>query len=298
MAFKDFLSTIKKATESYQFSYYFIRTRKYKSPDERILFEKFHAKQRADMVKHINSENKEENELKKSPEFKIYEHFWRIAYFNRFHDRNSLMNHHSFDTLTNKAHWTNSVFFNPPFYDSSYFKFSTLKKICALLLSLLAMKLGFEHGKKDSELLDPINEYLVDIRTEDEIFRILEDYEKPLCLLYYSPGSPNFLKMQYSLANVAGRNQGTFIAGKVNCKYNFDLCLKKSSYLKMPQIELVFPKQEEITEKGKLLEKFPVIASVNDISQEGVEAFLISNGVITDPMSPMRKLVQLTNLKQ
>ena len=89
---------------------------------------------------------------------------------------------------------------------------------------------------------DSIKEFVLDVRSEDQLFDILINKNIPVVVLYYVPGQPEFIEMQTAQGLIA-ENYGekNVKMARVNCKYNLDLCLKKVQYLIMPQWEIMYP---------------------------------------------------------
>lgn len=90
--------------------------------------------------------------------------------------------------------------------------------------------------------MDTDKELVINIKTEEQLFDILINKNKPILVLYYWPALPLALEMamyQGRFIEEYGNNQ--IEMAKVNCRYNMDLCVKKINFLNMPQYEIMFP---------------------------------------------------------
>jgi hypothetical protein len=82
----------------------------------------------------------------------------------------------------------------------------------------------------------------MDVRSEDQLFDVLINQNKPVLVLYYVPGQMFFIEMQFAQAKFIEKyGESSVKMAKVNCKYNLDLCLKKMQYMIPPQWEIMYP---------------------------------------------------------
>ena len=258
------------------------------NPEIRELLEDFHSKKRIKVNKSLQDEQNQIEMLKKTYEFKCFEHFRKVDYLKTKEDSSEFLKFCKFDLFTDKKRWKRGDIFINHFSVPREYILTTFQKLVLILLGILSFKYGLFYGKKDSQLFDEIKENIVDIRTEDQLMSLLETRKLPLLVLYYYPGDYNAFMMQYAqgrFIEVYGNNYATM--AKINCKYNLELCIKKNQYLIFPQWELMQLPVTELDDKKQTIKKYPVTPCKFKRSFEGLEGFLMEEGVIEDRYNPI-----------
>lgn len=83
---------------------------------------------------------------------------------------------------------------------------------------------------------------MLNVKTEDQLFDILINRNKPVLVLYFFPGQPNSLDMAMYQGEFIEKYGNDYVEmAKVNCRFNMDLCTKKGTFIKFPQYELMYP---------------------------------------------------------
>ena len=293
----NFKLIYERIIESLRFSARLRRIGKYRNPEDRQFFEDFMYKKKNIVENNLSEEiNKIEN-IKNSYEYKVYEHFKKNEFLSSKKYSSDFLKYCKFDIFYNKKKWTNSIFFVRPYHTPKDFQWTILNKIFLILSIIIFFKVGYSFGFKDSMLYDEIKENLTDIRTEDELFHILKEKKIPILALYYNPGDIFSLDMQFAMGKFIEKYGENYVQmAKINCKYNLDLCIKKSQYLILPQWELMLPGfvnikflffQEDKDENNQVLKKYPIVQCKKDRSYEGLVGFFIEQDIITDKFNPI-----------
>ncbi len=258
------------------------------NPEIREIVEDFHKRKRIEVNKSLNDEEKHIDKLKNSYEYKCFEHYRKLDFLKTKEKSSEFIYYCNFDIYKDRKKWTRGKFFiNTPSTPKD-FLLNKFRKILLVILGLLAFKFGLINGFKDSQLFDEIKENIVDIRTEDQLLSLLKTKKLPLLVLYYYSGDYNGFNMEIAQGKFIEKYGENFVTmAKVNCKYNMDLCLKKNQYLKIPQWELMLIPYNEINEKKQMVEKFPVLPCKHNRSIQGIEGFLMEQGIIPDEYHPM-----------
>jgi hypothetical protein len=258
------------------------------NPEIRELLEEFHKKKRIEVNKSLKEEENQIDKLKNSYEFKCFEHNRKVDFLKTKENSSEFIYYCNFDIYKDKKKWTRSrIFLYAPITPKEYL-LNRSKKLLLIILGLFAFKFGLINGFKDSQLYDEIKENIVDIRTEDQLMALLKTKQLPLLVLYYYSGDYNGFLMQIAQGKFIEKyGEGFVTMAKVNCKYNLDLCLKKYQYLKIPQWELMLAPYKELNEKKLSLEKYPVLPCKHNKSIEGIEGFLMEQGIIPDEYHPL-----------
>ncbi len=258
------------------------------NPEIRELLEEFHKKKRIQVGKSLKEEQNQIDQLRKSYEFKCFEHFRKVEFLKTKEKSEEFVYYCDFDIYADKKKWTRGIFFTKYFSSPKDYLLNSFRKFILLLLGLFSFKFGLVNGFKDSQLYDEVKENIVDIRTEDQLLSLLRTKELPILVLYYYPGDYNSFLMQSAQGRFVEKfGEGYVTMAKVNCKYNLDLCLKKIQYLKMPQWELMHLPYTEMNDKKDSVEKYPVLPCRFNRSLEGIEGFMMEQGVIPDDYHPM-----------
>ncbi len=272
---------------------------KYINPEIRELLEDFNQKKRIKINNQIVEDESQVEKIKETYEYKVFQHFEKINFFKSKEKSSDFLQYCDFKIFYEKERWTNgwhNLFYTRIRHTPKDFVFTKFSKILLFFLALFAFKLGFTNGYKDSKLYDEIKENILDVKTEDDLLALLTYKKLPLVVLYYIPGDASNLRMQLAqgkLIEEYGENYA--IMAKVNCKNNLELCLKKSNYLTMPQWELMYPPfVDNGGDSGPDLQadlagvkRFPIVPCKNDRSYQGLEGFLMENGVIPDRYNPV-----------
>ena len=259
------------------------------NPEIREVIENFHLKKQERVNTKLDVENKNISELKNTYEYKCFEHFRKIDYLKTKEKSSDFMDRCNFEFLSDKSMWTKGKSFYPRYFIiPDDYKWTTIRKLIILISSLFLFKLGLINGKKDSTLYDEVKENILDVRTEDQLLSILLKRRVPILVLYYYPGDYFSFEMQNAQgAFVEEHGDENVLMAKVNCKYNLDLCMKKNQYLKFPQWELMYPPYSDIDDNGNEIKKFPVVPCNHNRSIEGIEGFLMEQGIIPDKYNPV-----------
>jgi hypothetical protein len=281
-------STLEKVVQSIRFWANVRHRKKQINPEIRELLEDFHKKKRGQVTKGLEEEEKQIDSLKSSYEYKCFEHFRKINFLKTKEKSEDFIKYCNFDIFSDKSKWTRGLIFFKYFHTPKDFILTRMRKLIIFLMGLLAFKLGLLNGFKDSQLYDEIKENIVDIRTEDQLLDLLQKRRLPVLVLYYYSGDYNGFMMQNAQGNFVEKYGDNYVSmAKVNCKFNLDLCLKKVQYLILPQWELMYPAFSEVDEKGEDVKRYPVVPCKNNRSLEGIEGFLMEQGIIPDKYNPM-----------
>lgn len=238
----NFKSVYENIIESLRFSARIRRIGKWRNPEDREFFEDFLGQKRKYVEKNLDEEAKKIQSLKNSYEYKVYEHFKKNEFLSSKKHASDFLKYCKFDIFYDKSRWTNSLFYNRNYYTPKDFQWTKSKKILFAMLMILFFKIGYNFGMKDSLLYDEVKENVHDIRTEDELFYLLKEKKAPVLALYYIPGDIYSYDMQFAMGKFIEKYGNNYVQmAKINCKYNLDLCIKKSQYLILPQWELMFP---------------------------------------------------------
>lgn len=297
-----------------------IKKMRFRNPFEREFLESNWSNEKK-LVKDLDKKDVIFNDkMINSYEYKVKDHISKVHYDNKVTKYDKLPN---FEFLNKDEYWEyqskykivnliKKLKFNrlSYYYDiPSNYNFKLWERFALLLILLIAFKLGYINALKDCELIDEVKYSVKEIKTEDQIFDILLNTNKPLILLYYIPGDEYYIDMLTAMGNLAVKydeiltfennkqagkklnlhsHTELFNLAKVNCKDNFDLCIRKSKYLKFPQWELMLPPDEVYEESAqKLVKKFPIVKCVNDRSFEGLEGFLMGQNIVQDIYNPL-----------
>jgi hypothetical protein len=280
-----FLKRISESVRFWQIKKY---RKRYINPEIRELLENFYQKKRVQVDNSIKEEDKVIENIKNSYEYKSFEHFRKIEFLKTKEKSADFIKYCDFKIFFDKKRWTLGPFFIRHFLTPKDFIFTKINFFFLFLLALFAFKLGLINGLKDSQLYDEIKENILDVRTEDQLLSLLTKKNMPILVLYYIPGDSLALEMQMAQGKFIEKWGDNYITmAKVNCKYNLELCIKKVSYLNFPQWELMYPPFEEISEKGDDIKKFPVLPCKFNRSIEGIEGFLMEQGLIPDKYNPV-----------
>lgn len=262
--------------------------RKTINPEIKELMEDYFHKKRILVNQKEKEDNRIEHKLKDSYEYKCYEHFAKIDFLKNKEKASDFLKYCKFDHFKDKKMWSKSKF---PFFNRKYavpsdFLWTKLEKIIFVILVFFAFKFGFLNGYKDSMLYDELKN-ISNVKSEDELFNILIKKNIPVLVLYYIPGDFQSHDMQFAMGRLIEiYGEENINMAKVNCKYNLELCIKKN-YLVLPQWELMYPPSVEIDSNGEEKRKIPVVPCKHDRDFEGVEGFLMQQGIIPDIFNPL-----------
>jgi hypothetical protein len=282
---KNFRQVYEQMNESV---FFMIRKRIRKSlnhPEIREVYEDYIKRKRGEYENVIDKELKNIKKLQQSYEYKVFEHYKKTDLLSN-KKASFFIKYCKFDYMKDKSKWGNKPFHINTFDSPQDYIKTAFTYFLYFALGIFFLKIGFYNGKKDSILYDVVRENVTDIRTEDQLFDILLKNNKPLLIMYYYPGAPKVQDMMFAMGDFIEKNGDIVNMAKVNCKYNVDLCLKKAQMLIMPQWELML-QSYEAQEGDQVVKKFPVIPSKMDKSLEGIEGFLIQQGVMEDKYSPI-----------
>ncbi len=228
--------------ESLRFSARLRRLGKYRNPEDREFFENFLEKKRKLVENNLSEEAKKIKALKNTYEYKVYEHFKKNEFLSSKKYASDFLKYCKFDIFYDRKKWTNSILFYRYYFTPKDFQWTKSKKFILIMLMILFFKIGYNFGFRDSLLFDEVKENVTDIRTEDELFYLLKEKKIPILALYYIPGDIFSFDMQFAMGRFVEKYADSFVQmAKINCKYNIDLCIKKSQYLVLPQWELMLP---------------------------------------------------------
>lgn len=228
-------------------------------------------------------------EIENSYEYKVQKFLCKVKFDNK--DKISRLFYCNFDFLEKgenfkfryKKSLIDRILFKNPYDLPKYYKYTKLYYLGLISLCIIAARVGFKHGFQDSVKYDGIKYNIEDVKHEDQLFNILVSTNKPVAVLYYIPGDHLPINMQFYLSEVAEKyGSDYFTAAKVNCKHNLDLCMKKSQYMKFPQIEIMYPHDERSKDK-----RFQISTCKTDRTFEGIEGCLMKENVIPDIFNPM-----------
>jgi hypothetical protein len=258
------------------------------NPEIREILEDYHTRKRQNVNKLLVEEEIKINTIKNTYEYKCFEHFQKINFLKTKENSDEFVLYCNFDIMNEKSRWTRSPIFFRYFHIPRDFMLNIFRKLILFLTALFFFKLGLIHGYKDSLLYDEIKENIIDIRTEDQLLDLLNKKGLPILVLYYYPGDLKSTPMMEAQGKFIEKyGEGYVTMAKVNCKYNLDLCLKKVQYLILPQWEMMYPPYVEVDQDGNDVKKFPVLPSKFNRSLEGLEGFLMEQGIIEDKYNPM-----------
>lgn len=245
--------------ESLRFSARLRRIGKYRNPEDRQFFDDFLGKKRIIVEKNLNEETKKIEELKNTYEYKVYQHYKKNEFLSNKKFSSDFLKYCKFDIFYDKKRWTNSIFYIRHYFSPKEFEWTRGKKFIFILLSILFFKIGYKFGFKDSMLYDEVKENITDLRSEDELFYILKEKKIPILALYYIPGDIYSYDMQFSMGKFIEKYGNDYVhMAKINCKYNLDLCLKKTQYLLLPQWELMLPGFVNLLNYSKFFSLFKI----------------------------------------
>jgi hypothetical protein len=286
-------STLEKVVQSIRFWANVRHRKKQINPEIREMLEDFHKKKRVQVSKGLEEEEKQIDSLKSSYDYKCFEHFRKIGFLKTKEKAENFIQYCDFNIFSDKSKWTRGLFFFRYFNTPKDYIITKLRKLIIFLLGLFAFKIGLINGFKDSQLYDEIKENITDIRTEDQLLDLLHKRGLPILVLYYYSGDYNGFLMQNAQGRFVEKYGENYVTmAKVNCKYNLDLCLKKVQYLVIPQWELMYPPFTEVNDKGEDISKYPVVPCKFNRSIEGIEGFLMEQGIIPDKYNPMLMINQ------
>lgn len=236
----NFKSVFENIIESLRYSSRIRRLGKYRNPEDREFFEDFLNKKKKIVEKNLSEESKKIQALKNTYEYKVYEHFKKNEFLSTKKHASDFLKYCKFEIFYDKTRWTNSWFYLRNFYTPNDFQWTKTKKFLFFILVILFFKIGYNFGLRDSLLFDEVKENVKDIRTEDELFYLLKEKKTPVLSLYYLPGDIYSHDMQFAMGKFIEKYGNNYVQmAKINCKYNMDLCIKKSQYLLLPQWELL-----------------------------------------------------------
>lgn len=287
---------LSKIIESIRFHHRVATIRTFINPEIRDMLSVIIPKQRKKAEEKVKKETEKIEEIEKSYDFQVRQHFTRIR-FENMSKRERLERKSSFAFLNKGELWyvdydksaVARILYMFPYRAPEFFRSSAWFKLLLLLVALFFIKIGFINGKKDSIILDEIHESITDIRNEDELFNIVISMNKPLIIMYYYPSDHTLIDMMMEMGRVAEKyGNESFILSKVNCRYNLDLCMKKAQYLKFPQWELMMPPVVEMNSMQQPVRKFPIIPCMFNRTLEGLEGFLMKENIIADKFNPLQ----------
>lgn len=242
MRFSEIRKILEELVTSFRFSSKIRNQKKFRNPALRELIEDFHQKKRLNVTNSLKQDSINAENLKNSYEYKVFEFSKRLQFYSTKTKSSDFLKFCDFSFYKNKNMWTKSSFYYRHYQIPSDFLFK--KKLLLFILAIIGFKLGYTNGFKDSTLYDTIEERILDIKTEEQLFNILINENKPVLVLYYIPGDFKVLDMLTAMGNFIEDNESinnSLALAKVNCKYNLDLCLKKSQNMIFPQWELMYP---------------------------------------------------------
>jgi hypothetical protein len=295
-----------------KFYYQLIQSLKYSSfkkyrsyfvnPEIKEIMQGVMSKKRKEDVAKIEEDLKVLERLRNSYEYKVFEHYNKIEFESNKKLGSDFLKYCEFKQFDMKEKWTKGIFFTRYFPKYHDYHMNKVKKIMLFLVALILFKVGWNSGFKHSMLFDVIKENVLDVRSEDQLFDILINKKQPVLVLYYTPGDISSFSMMFAQGLYKEKYPNVPVhMAKVNCKYNLDLCIKKVHYLSMPQFEMMYPplNNEEIQrelESGNEIfssdgvRRFPVIPCRYNRSIEGIEGFLMSQGIVPDEYNPIYNL--------
>ena len=102
----------------------------------------------------MNNEINTINKLKGSYDYKIFEHGKMVEFYKKNNLSSDFLKFCEFKQLEQKEMWTSKYFplFIPPFITHKEYKWTRLRYLLLIAISVLFFKIGFHYGIKDSTL--------------------------------------------------------------------------------------------------------------------------------------------------
>lgn len=291
-----FKSLLEKVSQSMTYHLNIFSSRVFVNPEVRYFMKEKTYEIKNRVTKKVEEDVKEAIKLQQTYEYKVGEHLCKIEIENEDKTKRVLQCDFSFlDRPEEYKYGYNRNIFKRIFFKEYYstphkYQLNMKNWLFIICLSLFSLKVGYHLGFKDSILYDSVKYELNNIKNEDSLFNLVESENKPLLVLYYTPGSMSSHDMQFYMTEIYDKYMEHINIAKVNCKYNVELCMKKAQYLNFPQWEIMFP---PVKEDG--VKKFPVIPCVNERSKEGLEGFLMKENIIEDEYNPIQIIRKVFN---
>ncbi|CAK78504.1 unnamed protein product (macronuclear) [Paramecium tetraurelia] len=177
-------------------------------------------------------------------------------------------------------------------YDIAYGQ-RKVKNRLGIVVMLISGYAGYNIGTNQSEKLDTSSLYQFNGQDE-EIYNLLQT--KPVLQLIYPPGEPYFDNYRTAFIKASNKfNQVHFVL--VNTNQHFQYC-RNIDLSRLPQGLLWLPQNFNLDkiEKFKQEGVFPVVEYLKEYSVEGIECFLMQNGVIPEKKSTDKLTQQIKPL--
>jgi hypothetical protein len=138
--------------------------------------------------------------------------------------------------------------------------------------------LGLYGGWKIS-YTDDLRDWLTPFECEDQIYHLLDTYNKPVITLLYIPGEIYFIPARFELMKLAKKYSSDVSVMLINCRTHYDYC-KKREFDRVIFMEMHMPKEEVPSPKVKYT--YPVIPVSVKPTGTGFQYFLEREGIIKE----------------